>query len=373
MERKTQPKRCILDRVYLNNYNDHLKECENPFFHYLTIGKSAGFRPNPYNKGLWPSLTAPDEDAWANAIRANNIEKSEVVVIIPVYKGYNETLSAIHAVLCNPQQVPFALLVVNDGSPDQSLTQKLRALAELSYFAYLENEVNLGFVGSVNRALTHSEGKDVILLNSDAIPFGDWIDRLMWHAHADADVATITPMSNNATVYSYPVNNDNNRIELEASAKTLDDYSKICNSRLSSPVPTGVGFCFYMRRSVIDCVGLLDAETFGRGYGEENDFCLRASQAGFRNILAHDVFVYHAGGVSFDNIYSENMAEIERNLLLKHPVFLSLVHQHLLADPGREARARLDLYRAAKHLVDTGLSLLLIIAAAEYRLILTTW
>ena len=43
----------------------------------------------------------------------------------------------------------------------------------------------------------------------------------------------------------------------------------------------------------------LDAEAFGKGYGEENDWCLRASKAGFVNLLAEDVYVYHAGQISF--------------------------------------------------------------------------
>ena len=54
-----------------------------------------------------------------------------------------------------------------------------------------------------------------------------------------------------------------------------------------------------IRRACLDQIGPFDAERFGRGYGEENDFCMRAAGAGWRNVLAGDVFVYHEGAVSF--------------------------------------------------------------------------
>ena len=55
----------------------------------------------------------------------------------------------------------------------------------------------------------------------------------------------------------------------------------------------------YIRRAALADIGLFDAEAFGRGYGEENDFCLRASARGWRHLLACDTFVYHEGAVSF--------------------------------------------------------------------------
>ena len=43
----------------------------------------------------------------------------------------------------------------------------------------------------------------------------------------------------------------------------------------------------------------LDAVTFGKGYGEENDLCMRARARGWRHVLAADVYVHHVGGRSF--------------------------------------------------------------------------
>ena len=79
----------------------------------------------------------------------------------------------------------------------------------------------------------------------------------------------------------------------------LDAACRAANAGRSVELPTTVGFCMYIRRAALADVGLFDAETFGRGYGEENDFCLRASARGWRHLLACDTFVYHEGAVSF--------------------------------------------------------------------------
>ena len=268
---------------------------------------------------------------------------------MPVYDGYDETFAAIHAVLTNAQRTPFELVVINDCSPNKSITDELRRLATRGLFTYLENKENLGFVGTVNYALALHPDRDVILLNSDAIVHGDWMDRLLFHAAKDEKVATITPFSNNATICSYPQRNQDNHIALEVSPGRLDDFTKIANARRSSEVPTGVGFCFYMRRKVIQKIGILDRDAFARGYGEENDYCMRALKAGYRNIFAHDVFVYHAGEVSFADLASASKAAGTRALLGKHPDYAARVQFYQQADVAHEARMRLDLYRVAKN------------------------
>ncbi|TGD94626.1 glycosyltransferase [Methylobacterium nonmethylotrophicum] len=344
------PSEIFWSEYYRDQYRDVVPDDVNPLYHYVTTGRDLGLKPNPFGAALWPAATAPTEAEWAAVSPATDMDAAEVVVVIPVYKGYEETLRAVHAVLAHPQTSRFALLVINDCGPQAELNQALARLAGQRLFVYLENETNLGFVASVNRSLAVCKGKDVILLNSDAIPFGDWIDRMLWHARAHPDAATLTPLSNNATIASYPQFNFNNRIHLELTLPELDACARESNRHLSSEVPTGIGFCFYMRRSIIDAIGDFDAETFGRGYGEENDFCLRAQKAGYRNLLVHDVFVYHSGGASFDNTFAKDTAQIEKRLFRKHPDYTSQVLAYVEADPAREARIRLDLYRLARSL-----------------------
>jgi GT2 family glycosyltransferase/glycosyltransferase involved in cell wall biosynthesis len=333
---------------YLDANPEVEKRNIDPFFHYLTEGRAEGRRPNPVGARLYPSLEAPPQEAWAEARPAAAIDEAEYVVIMPVYKGYGETLAAIHAVLIAEQAVKFALLVINDVSPDARLEAALSDLAGRGLFSYVKNEANLGFVGSINRGLRQCSDKEVVLLNADAIVFGDWLDRLGAHAERDPTIATITPMSNNATICSYPLRGENNVIALECSAEELDQMAARCNAGRVSDIPTGVGFCFYMSRASRDAVGLFDEQAFGRGYGEENDFCLRAAKAGFRNVLAEDVFVYHAGETSFAEFVDAEYLPGQKALLGKHPDYPLRIRQHLEADDSAQGRMRLDLFRLAK-------------------------
>src|SRR5262249_8279183 len=66
----------------------------------------------------------------------------------------------------------------------------------------------------------------------------------------------------------------------------------------STVVPTGVGFCLYLRESVLDLLGGFDV-AFERGYNEENDWAMRAQEMGFVSRRANRAFVYHYGSCSF--------------------------------------------------------------------------
>ncbi|MGU3666173.1 glycosyltransferase, partial [Methylobacterium sp. A49B] len=325
---------------------------ESPFLHYVRTGRDAGLMAAPEDLGAYPPMTAPEPQDWDGLPPALPIADARVLVIVPVYKGRGETLRAIHACLSPPQATPFALLAVNDRSPDPQLTADLADLARRGLFHLVENEHNLGFVRSVNRALGLRQGRAVVLLNSDAQVYGDWLDRLVAHAEAEdarPPVASVTPLSNNATICSYPRFNANNTMPLEIERPELDRLAAQTNPGQAVPVPTGVGFCMLMTAQALDAVGTLDAEAFGKGYGEENDWCLRAIKAGFVNLLAEDVFVYHAGQISFGLDEGGEYDQGQAALLAKHPDYPARVGQFVQADPGRRGRARLDRARLARH------------------------
>ena len=176
----------------------------DPFFHYIKVGLERGYKPNPMGAQTWPAPSAPAETDWRALQSVAIAPSADVVIIMPVYRGYDDTLAAIYSVLTNPQESKFELLVIFDCGPEADLKVALRQLSELKLFSYYENECNLGFIGTVNRGLDLRPDKDVILLNADTIVYNDWIDRILSHARASTDVATITPFSNNATICSYP-------------------------------------------------------------------------------------------------------------------------------------------------------------------------
>ena len=96
-----------------------------------------------------------------------------------------------------------------------------------------------------------------------------------------------------------------------------------CSSHLYPEIPSSHGFCMYIKREAIKKVGLFDEKTFGKGYGEENDFCFRCLNYGYKHILCDDTYVFHKGTQSFlDKREFHNEA-----LALKYPEIMEEVGQ----------------------------------------------
>ena len=269
-----------------------------------------------------------------------------VDVIVPVYKGLADTRRCILSALANPCQTPFRLIVLNDASPEPEVTQWLRDVAQTDpRITLLENPENLGFVGTVNRGMAHSDANDVVLLNSDTEVSNDWLDRLRQTAYSDTKVGTVTPLSNNATICSYPRFCQPNPLVNGHTTASLDALCAATNPGVAIDVPTGVGFCMYIRRDCLSAVGLFDVPNFGKGYGEENDFCRRAHAAGWRNLHALDTFVLHAGGVSFGDSKSARELAAMETLRRLYPDYETEVMRFIQADPAQPYRHALDLAR----------------------------
>jgi hypothetical protein len=77
------------------------------------------------------------------------------------------------------------------------------------------------------------------------------------------------------------------------------------------------------------------------GYGEENDFSMRAQTAGMRNVLCDDVYVVHLGGRSFGPLGLRPDETSMQNLLALHPSYLELVQEFIAADPLAQRRHEL--------------------------------
>ncbi len=263
-------------------------------------------------------------------------------VIIPVYKGLHQTRRCIDSVLRSVQTTSFEIVAVDDASPDADITRYLGELVRQRRITLVRNESNLGFVQSVNRGMALNPDRDVVLLNSDTEVANDWLDRLVRGAYAYPDIGTVTPFSNNATICSYPFEGWAGGVPGTLGLAALDRLFASTNAGRTVDLPTAVGFCMCIRRACLVQVGLFDAQRFGRGYGEENDFCMRAAGAGWRNVLAGDVFVYHEGAVSFSG---ERLALTEtagKTLADLYPDYLRRVREYVRHDPAGTLRAAVD-------------------------------
>lgn len=274
-----------------------------------------------------------------------------VDVVVPVHGGCEEALACLDSLRTTLQGAKAEMVVVDDATPDRALAAELDRLAEAGAITLLRNPTNRGFPAAVNRGMALRPDRDVVLLNSDTLVFGDWLSRLQAAAYASADTGTITPLSNNATICTYPTP-EPPRPGMEEPAPppaalcaALDHAAREVNRGCRVELPTAVGFCMYVRRDCLAESGYFSEDLFGRGYGEENDFCMRARGLGWRHYAAADVYVAHVGGHSFGR---ERLLLQERNsrvLERLHPGYHALVARFRAADPLAEMRRRIDLTR----------------------------
>ncbi len=281
------------------------------------------------------------------ARRTGTRSPRRIDVIIPVYGNREESLACIEAALATlPERA--RLVVVDDAGEDALLGAALDALAAAGRLTLLRNAENLGFAGAVNRGLAYDPSRDVVLLNSDTRVSGDWLQRLQAAAYSDSAVGTVTPLSNNGSIASYPHASGNPTVAPEVAA-SLDALAASCNAGRYLEIPVGVGFCLYVRRDCLNAVGTLDAAVFGSGYGEETDFCLRAKRAGWSHRLAADVYVSHAGALSFGTRRAALLDRSQRLLNLRHRGYDRSIERFLARDPLQRVRRPLDEQRLRAH------------------------
>ncbi|MEO8275200.1 MAG: glycosyltransferase [Thermoanaerobaculia bacterium] len=192
------------------------------------------------------------------------------------------------------------ILVINDGS-DARTTEWLR---EQEGITLLENPVNVGFVQTANRGMLFSDSAYVCLLNSDTLLTPGALERMVERLDREPRIGMCCPLSNSA-------------VNLSVKIPPGDDVFSFAR-RVANRAPgiypdttTVVGFCLLIKREVLRTLGVFD-EVFERGYCEETDLHLRARAAGWRCVVADDVFVYHRQGASF----SDTQARFEKNVQL---------------------------------------------------------
>ena len=280
-----------------------------------------------------------------------SIESSDVIpqlppidVIVPVYIGSTEVEACLASVLNTQASQSFNIIVVNDASPDPVIEAYLRSLADAGRIDLHNHHHNAGFIAAIATGTAVNPHHDFIILNADTRVAGNWVERLARTASTDAAIATVTPFTNNGEIASYPSLGVACSLPLGETVESLDRICQEVNRSQSVDLPTAVGFCCYVRRLAWDALGGFDT-LFGRGYGEEVDFCLRASALGWRHVLATDVFVFHQGAVSFGDDSSNRKTRAQQIVDQRHPHFPELVRHFCALDAPRVHRLRVTLAR----------------------------
>jgi glycosyltransferase involved in cell wall biosynthesis/GT2 family glycosyltransferase len=263
-------------------------------------------------------------------------------VIVPVYGAAGDLARCLESVAAETDLSRHGVIVVVDGPQDAATESVVGAFAAAHSDAVrlLRNDTRLGFVESVNRGMRVST-HDVVLLNSDTVVTPRWLEKLIDAAASSGDAGTVTPLSNHATLCSVPRPFEENLLPTGYDAASFAALVEAASARLYPRLPTGVGVCLYIRRALLDDVGFFDASRFRLGYGEENDFCMRALSRGWLHLADDATFIAHAGHRSFGRSRAALQRNAARTLARLHPAYMPAIARFMKEDPLAPVRERI--------------------------------
>ena len=318
--------------------------------------RSLGSGGNVISSGRIEYITCADfshlqKPLW-NSGSAVSGHDTSVGVVVPVYNGI-EHLKVLLPSLFRNTDIPHKFVFVDDCSRAETADFLSETVKGRDDCILLRNEQNLGFVKSVNRGAEKALEScgSFVMLNSDTeVPSG-WLGRLMRPIFEDETISSVTPLSNRCTVFSFPfLNSEKNDRFLKAFG--VEGINQAIQNSLVDKyidIPTGHGFCMAISGKVWKKIGGLNAELFGRGYGEENEWSLRAELDGYRNILLPSLYVAHHEKGSFSNAEREaNCAAAQEIFSVMFPLYTARVVDYLRERPASDSVVSIYISLAAQ-------------------------
>lgn len=280
-------------------------EASTPLAHFLRHGVEGGREARAASPAAKPGRI-PDP----RGIRAT--------VVVAVHNAAGHLERCLESVLRHTRfGEGDSLVVIDDASTEPAIAGVLRHFEGRPGVRVVRNDHNLGYTRSANLGCRLAGTNDVVLLNSDTVVGPHWLRNLKIAACRRMRIGTVTAVSDNAGAFSVPREGTNELpagVAVEAWSRAVADAGAA-----DFEVPTGNGFCMYLRRPMLDDIGGFDEDAFPLGYGEENDLCMRALAAGWHHLVVPTVFVQHVRSASFGERRDELSRAGAERLQQLHP------------------------------------------------------
>jgi len=267
----------------------------------------------------WKShLTQIKQHTGLNTIAENAVAHAHIDIIITVYNGYEALQNCIKSLLAHTD-FTFPIYIYNDASTDARVKPYLDAIEQQhKHIKVTHHDKNMGYLANVNQAMANSS-HDIVLLNSDTRVTANWLTEMRTIA-TDKRIGAVCPLSDDATILSL---------------KNHRQYQQLnVLTGLWFEIPTAVGFCMLIKRTIIQQLGGFDAY-YAPGYGEECDYSMRIRLAGYHIAAAPAAFVYHQGSQSFDQTATELKQQHQKLLELRWPSYNQEIHAFIQRSPVR--------------------------------------
>lgn len=219
-----------------------------------------------------------------------NIKFTSIVML--TYNQLSYTKLCIESIRMFTQPGSYEIIITDNNSTDGTVEW----LKEQADIVTIFNENNKGFPVGCNQGIEIAKGESILLLNNDTIVTPNWLDNLNKALYSEENIGGVGAITNNCSnlqqisvAYTSISEMINFASKINKSNKELWDYK----SKL-------VGFCYLIKKYVLDKVGVLDS-LFTPGNYEDDDISLRILKSGYNLLICKDTFIHHFGSVSFVN------------------------------------------------------------------------
>jgi GT2 family glycosyltransferase len=334
-----ETKKILYSNEYINNFNEKIVDHISTFESSNLIEKNYVKKiAELINDSTYIKYLGGMGDKIYYQLPSRSNEKS-LSIIIPVYDGYDQVVKCIDSVLNSKTKLAIDVIVGYDNGPNPRVRQYLEGISDSRFNLIVHNE-NLGFVKNVNKIIKEKKYKDFLLLNADTIVSDELFDRLILQLNNDRTCASITPLSNNATIYSI--------YNLKTSELGLINDFLYKNFNRCVDVPVGNGFCMLINGDIYSRYGLFNEQRWGKGYGEEVDWCLGVHRSyGLKHVAYLGAFVYHEGSVSF-GVSGMNLAVEKASKLIEeiYPGYNRSVQKYAINGSLNSEKIKVDILKS---------------------------
>jgi len=247
-------------------------------------------------------------DWWSRAFQFRELLdrlRPKVSIVILCFNNLSYTEACINSVLTLSDYENLQIIVVDNASIDETSAYLRRLAAYDSRVKVILNDENLGFAAGNNVGIRAATGDYVILLNNDIYVTRGWISDLIRPLQLDPTVGMAGPLTNN-------IGNEQ-KVKIAYTCMTeMQEKARMLVRRYPRRCffTSGLAFfCVAIRREAIENVGLLD-ESYTVGFFEDDDYCRRVAAAGYKLVIADDVFVHHRLSASFDALGAARKKEL---------------------------------------------------------------
>ncbi|HAW09000.1 MAG TPA: hypothetical protein DCW42_07550 [Bacteroidetes bacterium] len=307
-------------RIKLLPINSRREKLAKYFFYFL-LGQRIKIT-NRRKKAILTDLLEVKRNINCHSVKQH---KEHIDIIVCVHNALDDIKVCLESIKKYTSE-PYSLIIVDDGSekPTQAFLENSKY--DFPDYKLIRNDVAKGYTFAANMGMKVSKAEYLILLNSDTIVGPDWIDRLYRAITLETKIGIVGTLSNTASWQSIPELENNGdwaknllppSISVEKMSQLVSNYSGCTYPE----VPLLNGFCLMIKKELINEIGYLDEENFGQGYGEEDDFNIRAGNAGWKKVIADDVYVFHSQSKSYSHEARYKLsAQNSEKLAKKHGV-----------------------------------------------------